>query len=110
MKITKSRLIEIIKEEAASCDDVTHVEEGILDLFKQKSAATSVKGEPKLADLIAKAIHQTHGESMKAIERMTDKFNKRIAAIEKELEIRAPVEPKGPADDTEIAPGLQEND
>ena len=83
-----------------------------MDFFKQ-----SAKGEPELGDLIVKAIRQSdeksmeaHRQSMKAIERMTDKFNKRIAAIEKELEIRAPVEPKGPADDTEIAPGLQEND
>ena len=110
MKITKSRLVEIIKEEAASYDDTHSVKEGILDLFKPKSAATAAKGEPGHVDLIAKAIRQSHGESMKAIERMTDKFNKRIAAIEKELEIRAPVEPAGPADDTEIDPRYRKND
>jgi len=110
MKITKSRLIEMIKEEAASYDDATHVEEGILDLFKQKSAEAPAKGEPELKDLIVKAIRQSHGESMGAIERMTHKFNERIAAIEKELKIRTPAAPEVSPTVTQTAPGLKKDD
>ncbi len=103
MKITKSRLVEIIKEEAASYNGAPTVEEGVFDFLRPSSTGDSAEGDLTQADLIKKALHQSQRITMDAIQRMTEKFNKRIAAIEAKLNIESPKEPKEP-DDTAVDP------